>query len=819
MSDPAGPAQMDIRPARKGWLAQLSVVWLVPLFALAVSLGVAWQSYANRGTLIQIEFENASGISAGETVIKYRDVDVGTVEDINFADGLDVVIVSARIKSDIAPYLDDDAQFWVVTPDVSVRGISGLETVLSGVFIQGTWDTEADVAQTSFVGLEEPPLTTADQRGTAVVLRARDGSALADGAPILHKGIQVGFLETPRLAPNGQNVTVNAFIEAPFDRIITSNTRFWDTSGFSISLGAGGVSLDVDSLASLIEGGVAFDTVVSGGRPIQDGQSFTLFESEDAARVSLFDDGPAAELLNVMVLFDGSVNGLAIGSDVRFQGITVGEVIDLAAVVVEDEDQARVQLRTVLGIDPNRIGMQGDATPDQALSFLSDYVDQGLRARLATGNILSGSLVVQLTEVTDAPIAALNLNGEPYPILPSAPSAITDVADTADDVLQRINDLPIEDLMNSAISLMNSIETLANDQQLREVPDSVIALLEDARGVISSDALQAIPTDAQNLLLEMQNVLTRFAETGTVENIGRAAGNAASAAATLDQTAAALPEITAQAQDLLSRINALQIEAAVASVQSSLDQLNGFLSSDEVVNLPSDLAATMQDAQAAAGNLNALLASDETQAIPADIRRSLAQFEQLLSEATQGDLIGTLNQAAQSAANTAQSLEESTQALPGILSGAETFVANANDLELQAVIGTAQETLSALQTLLADDGTQSLPQSVSDAADELQLFLSEVRDGGAVANVNAALASANSAAQAIEDAAESLPSLTARATALAQQTQTLLETYDDRSRFNTETLSTLRDIQEAADAVSALARAIQRNPNSLLTGR
>ena len=155
-----GAAPLDVRPARSRG-ANLSIVWFVPLLALAVSLWAAWQNYADRGTLITISFENAAGIAAGETVIKYRDVTVGDVESVTFAEGLGEVLVEARIDKTVAPFLDDDAQFWVVRPDVSVRGITGLETVLSGVFIEGNWDTDADVAQTRFTGLETPNLTRA----------------------------------------------------------------------------------------------------------------------------------------------------------------------------------------------------------------------------------------------------------------------------------------------------------------------------------------------------------------------------------------------------------------------------------------------------------------------------------------------------------------------------------------------------------------------------------------------------------------------------------------------------------------------------------
>ena len=199
-----GPAPLDIRPAKQSVVRRLSIVWLVPLLALAISLWAAWQNYAERGTLITISFENAAGISAGETEIKYRDVTVGEVEEVEFSPGLAEVLVHARIDNTVAPYLDDDAQFWVVRPDVSVRGITGLETVLSGVFIEGNWDTEADVAQTEFTGHESPNLIRANQRGTRIVLRADDGGSIAAGAPVLHKGIQVGYLEEPQLSFDGR---------------------------------------------------------------------------------------------------------------------------------------------------------------------------------------------------------------------------------------------------------------------------------------------------------------------------------------------------------------------------------------------------------------------------------------------------------------------------------------------------------------------------------------------------------------------------------------------------------------------------------------
>jgi len=698
------PAPLDVRPVKRPIWQRISVVWLVPVLALSVSLGVAYSNYVNQGTLIEISFENASGVTADETVIKYRDVIVGRVEKVEFAEGLTEVLVHARIDKTVAPYLDDDAQFWVVRPDVSVRGITGLDTVLGGVYIDGSWDTEADVAQYEFVGLEDPPQTRSGQRGTVISLRARDGSALSQGAPILHKGITVGDLGTPRLSFNGKDVIVDAFIQYPYDQRITSNTRFWDTSGFSLNLGPTGVSLDVNSIASLIEGGIAFDTVVSGGRPVRDSQIFDLFFDEETARSSLYSNpNQNAEVLDIDVLFDGSVRGLSAGSEVRFQGIRIGTVTDLSAAVVTDQREQAIRLRTNLAIEPSRLGLGTDATPDDALAFLDGLVADGLRARMITGNILSGSLQVELVQVATAPPAVLTRDADGKGIIPTTKSEITDVAATAEDVLERINDLPIEELMSGAIDMMGSFERLANDEDLRAVPSSVSALLDEARNLVGGEDVQAVPAD---------------------------------------------------------------LRAAVSEMRDTIAGLNTVIAGANDAEIVQSLAATIQTANVAVANI-----------------------------------------------------EEATRNLPAITARIEQLTDKLFAIEIEGMVDAATQTLNSIDALIGSDATADLPASLSGALDEVRLFLAEVRAGGAIENVNSALASASAAAAAVETSVEGLPALSARATRLVSETEAVIQSYGERSRFSAETLGTLRDIQSAADAVTNLARTIQRNPSSLLTGR
>jgi paraquat-inducible protein B len=691
----AGPAALDIHPSQAPLWQKLSWVWLVPTLVLLVSLGVAWQNYRDQGVLVTITFQNAAGIRPGETDLRYRDVTVGRVEDVTFDDGLNVVLVQTRVDADIAPYLDDDAQFWVARPNVSVRGITGLDTVLSGVYIEGTWDTQADVAQTNFTGLEQPVLTRAGQRGTFVTLRTTDAGSVSQGAPVLHKGIAVGYLEAPQLTLDGSGVSVTAFIESPYDRRLTSSTRFWDTSGFSVTLGAGGVALNVNSLASLIEGGVAFDTIVSGGALVRDGDIFTIFSDEQTARDSLFTN-PNTDVLQVAVLFEQAVTGLNRGADVRFQGIRIGEVSDISAIVIGEGAQAEVRLQAVLRIEPARLGLGPDASAEDAMVLLSDFVARGLRARMVTGNILSGSLLVELVQIDDALPAIMTRTSGQFPVIPTTASAITDVATSAEGVLARINALPIEDLMVTAIDMMDSIEQLAASDASRAAPDALLGLIADGRALIGSDDLQAVPND---------------------------------------------------------------------------------------------------------------------------LRRVIADLDAIISSARQADLVGDLDYVLARAGSALDNIASASENLPQISADIAAFSAQASALELADLARALGDTLATIDAFMAQDSTTALPASLNGALDEMRAVLADIRSGGAVDNMNAALDAANDAARALQVAVGGLPALADRASQLVTQTQAVIASYGERSRFSTEAQTTLRDIQAAADAVTALARAIQRNPNSLITGR
>lgn len=696
------PSELDLQPIKRSFWRNLSPLWAVPLLSLVLALGLAWQSFSDRGVLIEILFDEASGVTAGETLIKYRDVTIGEVERVDFTEDLTKVIVYARVNKAVVPYLDEDATFWVVEPEVSARGISGLSTVLSGVYIQGAWDDQIGTAKTTFDGASTPPSVLPNYKGTRITLRAADGQMVSAGAPIFYRGLEVGRLGTPRLTSTGDAILIDAYIDAPHDKLLNSATRFWDTSGFSVSFGSGGLALNVESIATILSGGIAFDSIFENGGSISTSAVFDIYDEEAEARRSIF-VGRVQNGVAVSVAFGESVSGLTPGAPVQFAGIEVGEVSEIRAQVNDENPDQAITLLASLNLDPLRLGMPNDATTEETIDFLRVSVENGMRARLATSGIFSSSLIVELVMIDDTPEASLILRGEDEPILPSVRSNIPDFTATAEGMIERINSLPIEELLDQAIKTMASIEDLAADPDLRTVAPATRTLLEDTSALINSPDLQAIPTD---------------------------------------------------------------------------------------------------------------------------LRATITDLRTITEELRSADVSGTLTRALTAAETTANNLSTASENVPALIEDLRTLTAKANSLEAEALITQATTFLASADAVINTDGARALPQSLTDALDEVRLAVAELRGGGAVDNLNAALNSAQAAAESIDVAAEDfrvtmadLPRLSEQLKGVLATAERVIASYGNRSDFSDETIRALRDVSDAARAVEALSRQLERDPTSLLLGR
>src|SRR6266513_2577751 len=246
--------------------ARVSAVWIIPILAALVALGIAIQRVWSEGPTITIVFDAAPGIEAGKTFVKYKDVRIGQVTAVQLSEEPGKVEVTAKIARSAARLMVEDAQFWVVRPRIGLSEISGLATLLSGNYIGFEAGTSSNERR-SFTGLEVPRIVSANAPGREFLLKARDVRWSSAGAPVYYRHVPVGQVVAFDLAPDGKAVDVKVFINAPYDKYVTADTRFWDVSGLDVSVDTNGVELRTASLEAMVSGGLAFDTPAFADQP------------------------------------------------------------------------------------------------------------------------------------------------------------------------------------------------------------------------------------------------------------------------------------------------------------------------------------------------------------------------------------------------------------------------------------------------------------------------------------------------------------------------------------------------------------------------
>jgi len=418
--------------------SRISIVWIIPVLAALVGIGIAVQRIRSEGPTITIVFKAAEGIEAGKTFIKYKDVIIGQVKTVQFTEDYAKVEVTAKITKRAAGLMVDDAQFWVVRPTITLSGITGLNTLLSGNYI-GFKSGASDVERTEFVGLDKAPFV-AGQLGREFVLTADDLGSLAAGSPILYRHLPVGQVIDFDLAPDGKSVRINVFVSAPYDRFVSRGTRFWRTSGISVSLGANGFDVKTESLASLLVGGIAFDAppFVHDTAEAPSDSEFALHEDRAAAMKA------RDAMTRLYVLrFNESLRGLAVGAPVTYLGVQIGEVVDIGFEEHLKSDERRRN------------------------AFLQRMIDErGLRAQLRTGSLLTGQLYVAFDYFPKAPKASIVTN-KGVAEFPVVASGLVDLEAKLSSILDKIDKTPIEEIGAALRKDLESLDaTLAGAQKL-----------------------------------------------------------------------------------------------------------------------------------------------------------------------------------------------------------------------------------------------------------------------------------------------------------------------------------------------------------------
>lgn len=437
-----------------------SMVWLIPLITALIGGWLIFKTLSEKGPEITITFKTAEGIEAGKTKIKYKEIEIGVVDSVHFSKDFSHVIVKADMEKESASFLRRDTRFWVVRPQLTLRGATGLGTLLSGAYIE--IEPGQGAYQNRFAGLDVPPVVKAEVAGTKILLMAKKLGSIGTGSPIYYQGILAGEILGWELGNDRKSIFLHAFIKAPYDELVRSNTRFWNVSGMNVSIGADGIIMRTESVQSLLYGGIAFETPETLERVKEDveGLVFTLYDSLESIHEESF-----TKKITFILFFDGSVRGLNVGAPVEFKGIKVGSVKDVR--LEFDKRDTSFRIPVLIEIAPERVIARGQDEDTSPYETLKNLVDRGLRARLQTGSLLTGQLFVELDMHPGTPIRLVN-EEVPFPELPTIPAELEQMTTSVKSILAKLEKVEMEKIGAELLGSLQGANQLINNPELRD---------------------------------------------------------------------------------------------------------------------------------------------------------------------------------------------------------------------------------------------------------------------------------------------------------------------------------------------------------------
>jgi len=478
----------------------ISPVWVIPIIAALIGGWLVFKSAVKENVFVEVSFKSAAGLEAGKTPVKIRNVKVGEVTEVRFTKDLSEVIIVMELTGVSIERLTDTTKFWVIRPRIGAEGVSGLDTLLSGAFIEID-PGEGGVPQEKFTGLEEPQLYQLGNPGTTYILNSKKLGSINRGSSIKYRGITVGSVTKYKLSEDHSHVQIEIFIASPHDKYITRYTRFWNISGVNIELNSKGFDFDMESISSLVVGGIAFTNKYAPDNlsPAKENNIFTLHNTmkPDIEEVLTFG-------VPMKLYFDNGVSGLSIGAPVEYKGIRIGTVENVGVESSKREDD--IATFAMIDIEPERLpsdDLNQDMNDQQRTQLVYRYfehmVNIGVRAQLKS-NILTGQSLIVLDVFTDAEKQSLKYVND-IAILPTMPETVSGLIKQINELLSRLESLPIENIGRNLDEATDNMNDLIKSLNVEEggmtgvqVNDTMNELSKAARSIrVMSEYLERHP--------------------------------------------------------------------------------------------------------------------------------------------------------------------------------------------------------------------------------------------------------------------------------------------------------------------------------------
>jgi len=442
-----------------------------------------------------------------------------------------------RMDASSANLLHKDSRFWVVRPRISAQSVSGVDTLLSGAYIELEPGDSKELSK-SFKGLEEPPVTSSNVPGLRLKLYSKQTGSLAVGAPVYYHEYEVGRVERRSFDLKTEMVLFEIFIEQKYASLVYSNSRFWNASGISIRAGANGFEIESPSLRALVAGGVSFNSLESEekGPPAKTGDHFILYKTEGLATAAHFEPD-----FKILLFFDQSIRGLSVGAPVEFRGIPFGRVKDISIKYAQKKDN---RVPVLIEVDSRKLG-HSFANDQEGVEMLKSAVKRGFHAKLSTASLLTGALFVEF-EFSKETEGSKVEKFAGLPVIPTVTSGMDRLEEKVAKLLDKLNDLPLEDTLTKFGSTADEASlTLADSRTtLKELNKT----LQDVHEILNND-------DARNLTKNLNASLAELRK--TIESVGPNGSVQGDLRRTLDELRAAIRSFDSLSDTINEKPNSL----------------------------------------------------------------------------------------------------------------------------------------------------------------------------------------------------------------------------------------------------------------------
>ncbi|MFJ5254091.1 intermembrane transport protein PqiB [Pseudomonas sp. NPDC088414] len=507
--EPRAPGQAPIKTRR----FSISLVWIVPIVAVLVGISLVVHNLLQEGPTIVVNFKTGSGLTANKTEVKYRNVVIGQVTDVELSGDQKSVDATIKLAKQAETFTREDSHFWVVRPRIGAGGVSGIDTLLSGDYI-GADIGQSDSRAKHFKGLENPPPITYGEPGKRFMLHAPDLGSLDIGSPVYYRKIPVGQVVTYTLNPEGKGVDIEVFIHSPNDAFVTENTRFWNASGIDINVGANGFAVKTESLSTMLVGGIAFRAPDYSPNDVAaaDDKDFELFADQQTALAP-----PNGKAQYMVLRFDQSLRGLKVDAPVEFLGMEIGRVVGIN--LDFDAKKRSFPLNVGIVIYPQRLGQaykkmltEFKHDPDDeaaGIRLLGTFVDNGLRAQARSGNLLTGQLYIALDFFPKAEKVAFDATLRPV-VLPTVPGSLEQLQEKLEAVVDKLNKLPVERIAGNLDSNLVELRKGLTQFNAKTLPSVQTTLADVSKTLQSASSTLAEDSPQREKLTETLDELGRM---------------------------------------------------------------------------------------------------------------------------------------------------------------------------------------------------------------------------------------------------------------------------------------------------------------------